>query len=90
MFEYFFSVIGKIIIPNNIKKGIFTASQIGKYVEGKSLAYIMRPNVVVPTLLKWFALILMVSINNEGSIQKKGLNRKVNKIILDKKNKNFR
>ena len=47
-----FSVKGNNKIPKIIIIGIFTAIQIGIYVEGKSLEYIILPKVVVPTLLK--------------------------------------
>ena len=73
-----FSVKGNSKIPKIIIIGIFTAIQIGIYVEGKSLEYIILPKVVVPTLLKWFALILIVVIIKDGSIKKIGLSKNVN------------
>ena len=76
--KIFFSEKGNIRIPIMIIIGIFTAIQIGIYVEGKSWAYIILPNVVVPTLLKWLAFIFIVVINNDGSIRKIGFSKNEN------------
>ena len=87
--KIFFSEKGNNKIPKIIIIGIFTAIQIGMYVEGKSWAYIILPNVFVPTLLKWFAFILIVVIINDGSIKKMGFNKNENIIIPKIKTINF-